>query len=383
MKSIEDISELISKHKLGTATEVEEAVLKEWLQDPSNRFKFDAVSSGKAFASKIEFYQRKDGYTKWLQLHTEIQRRKKRKMLAWVAAAVLLPIVATFLLIDWNASDSEVIAPIAKAKEVTLTTGSGITHQLQGVDTTMLLGSSQVEIRSGEISYSETGKTEAIEYNTLEVPMGMNYKLALPDGSTVWLNSNTSLKYPTTFEKDQRKIFLAQGEIFLDVTKDMSKPFVVNMGNENIEVLGTQFNVKHYEEDGEKIITLKEGSISIAGNFLGEENTNTVILSPNQQAVINESNRSLAINEVDASMYTAWLNNIFRYENERLEMILNDLARHYNLRIFYQNQSCKEIEYSLRLNKDKEVEEILQVIELLGGIQFELNKDNLTVKRKM
>jgi ferric-dicitrate binding protein FerR (iron transport regulator) len=155
------------------------------------------------------------------------------------------------------------------------------------------------------------------------------------------------------------------------------------MGNENIEVLCTQFIVKHYEEDGEKIITLKEGSISIAGNFLGEENTNTVILSPNQQAVINESNRSLAINEVDASMYTAWLNNIFRYENERLEMILNDLARHYNLRIFYQNQSCKEIEYSLRLNKDKEVEEILQVIELLGGIQFELNKDNLTVKRKM
>lgn len=383
MKSIEDISELISKHKLGTATEVEETVLKEWLEDPSNRFKFDAVSSGKTFAIKIENYQRKDGYTKWLQLHTEIQRRKRRKVLSWVAAAVLMPIAATFLLIDWNASDSEVIAPIAKTKEVTLTTGNGKTHQLQNVDTSMLLGSSKVEIRSGEISYSETGKPKVIEYNTLNVPIGMNYKLVLPDGSTVWLNSNSSLKYPTAFEKDQRKIYLAQGEIFLNVTNNDNKPFVVNMGAENIEVLGTQFNVKHYEEDGEKIITLKEGSISIAGNFIGEKNRNKVILSPNQQAVINESGNTLEIKGVDASIYSAWVDNVFRYENERLEVILNDLARHYNLRVFYQNQSCKGIEYSLRLNKDKQLEEILQVIELLGGIQFEMNKENITVKRKM
>ena len=387
MKNIEDISELISKYKLGTATEVEKTVLEEWLEESPNRFKFDNTICGKTFASKIEFYQRKDTYTKWLELHTEIKKRKRRKTWMWTAAILLLPLSISLLMFELNKTgmgEGNVVSnQIAEVDGVILTTSTGERHQLADRDTTINLGESKVEITSGEIAYFSHKKADKLEYNSLDVPTGLTYKLVLPDQSVVWLNSNTQLKYPTAFTEKERKIYLAQGEIYLDVSKDKSKPFIVNLGSENIEVLGTRFNVKHYEEDREKIITLQEGSIAIEGRAINGERPNSVILSPNQQAVIAEASHSIEVSNVDASLYTAWVNNIFRYENERLEMILNDLARHYNLRIFYQNQSCKDVEYSLRLSKDKDIEEILNVIELLGGIEFEKNKNNITVKRKM
>ncbi|MCT4646552.1 MAG: FecR family protein [Carboxylicivirga sp.] len=359
--------------------------MKEWLEKPSNRFQFDNTTSGKTFTSKIEFYQRKDTYSKWLELHTEIKKRKKRKIWMWVAAVLILPLSVSILLFESGnvEEDKDTINQIAKVDEVVLTTSMGETHQLVDVDTIMKLGASQVVITSGEIAYTEHEKSKETEYNTLDVPVGLTYKLILPDKSTVWLNSNTQLRYPAAFTKNQRKIYLAQGEIYLDVSKNKSKPFIVNMGNENIEVLGTKFNVKHYEEDGQKVITLQEGSIEIERNLAYGEETNSVQLMPNQQAVISGNKNPINVSNVDASLYTAWIDNIFRYENERLENILNDLSRHYNLRIFYQNQSCKNIEYSLRLSKDKKVEEILNVIELLGVIEFEKNKNNITVIEKM
>ncbi len=384
MKHIEDISELISKHKLGTATEVEESVLQDWLEKAPNRFQFDNTSSGKTFESKLDFYQRKDTYIKWLELNAAINKKKRRKVWTLIAAILILPISVGVLLLNINDVDKNtLITPIAQLNEIVLTTSNGVAHQIENIDTTLQIGAIQVDVKDGEISYSSQEKQEVLEYNTLNVPVGKTFKLVLPDKSVVWLNSNTQLKYPTTFTGKQRNIYLAQGEIFLDVAKDKSKPFVVDIDGQQVEVLGTKFNVKHYEEDGEKIITLLEGSVAIETNVLQNGGQTLVKLSPNQQAVINEDSDKVNVSRVEASLYTAWIDHVFRYEDQCLEVILNDLSRHYGLKIFYQNKACKGVEYSLRLNKDKNVEEILNVIELLGGIQFEQNKNIITVKQKM
>jgi hypothetical protein len=384
MKNIEDISELISKHKLGTATELEESVLSEWLEKTPNRFQFDNTSSGKTFESKIDFYQRKDTYAKWLELNASINKKKRRRVWSLIAAILILPISIGVLLLNIKDVDKDSLtSPIAKLDEIVLTTSNGLIHQLEHIDTTLQLGAIQVEVKDGEISYSSPEKQGVLEYNMLNVPVGKTFKLVLPDKSVVWLNSNTKLKYPTAFTGDQRNIYLAQGEIFLDVAKDKSKPFVVDIDGEQVEVLGTKFNIKHYEEDGAKIITLLEGSVAIETNVLQDGEQTLVKLFPNQQAVINESINKVEVSAVDASLYTAWIDHVFRYEEERLEVILNDLSRHYGLKVFYQNSSCKAIEYSLRLNKEKSIEEILNVLELLGGIRFEQNKNVVTVKQKM
>lgn len=384
MKNIEDISELISKHKLCTASELEESVLHEWLEKTPNRFQFDNTGSGKTFVSKMDFYQRKDTYAKWLELNAAITKKKRRKAWALIAAILLLPISVSILLLNMNdIGKDEPTYPIAKSDEIVLTTSKGVAHNLEHIDTTLQLGAIQVAIKEGEISYSSAEKYEVLEYNTLDVPVGKIFKLVLPDKSVVWLNSNTQLKYPTTFTGNQRNIYLARGEVFLDVAKDKSKPFVVDIDGEQVEVLGTKFNVRHYEEDGKKIITLLEGSVAIETNVLQSGGHTSVKLAPNQQAVINESINKVEVISVDASLYTAWIDHVFRYEEERLEVILNDLSRYYGLKVFYQNQSCKAIEYSLRLNKEKSIEEILNVLELLGGIQFEQNKNIIIVKQKM
>jgi ferric-dicitrate binding protein FerR (iron transport regulator) len=186
------------------------------------------------------------------------------------------------------------------------------------------------------------------------------------------LNADTKFRYPIAFVGDKREVFIENGEVFFDVVENKKKPFIVNFNHHQVTVLGTQFNVKSYEENNADLVTLAQGSIQI--------DNSSVKLVPNQQAVIDRSNSRIKINTVDAHIFSAWKNKHFLYKQDKLENIMNDLSRFYNIKVFYRNEKIKEEMFSLRLSQEDSFETILENFELTGKVEFEINKNNIIIQ---
>lgn len=205
-------------------------------------------------------------------------------------------------------------------------------------------------------------------FNTIVVPPGGEFNLRLADGTQVWLNEKSRLKYPVEFNSESREIFLQEGEIYLEVAKDAGHPFMVHTSNGRIEVLGTHFNVRcvsslHVET------TLAEGKVKIC-----QEN-NEVILHPGEQATVTDR---ISIAEVDVEEVICWKDNLFYFKDTELETILNKLAGWYDFEIFWQNPELKTKKFFMSIDKYASVEEILNKLSEVSEVCFQI--DNRIVK---
>ena len=240
------------------------------------------------------------------------------------------------------------------------------------------LGGGMVAKNDGsQVSYKEnegTGKDDVLEYNTIRVPRGGEYKLFLSDNTEVFLNSDSEIRFPVKFGKGKRDVFL-RGEAFFVVTKDASRPFVVNANDKmSVEVLGTQFNLQAYPDDAFVETTLNEGAVRV---FNGKQG---VRLRPDEQAVYDEG--KFTVRKVDASSYSAWKEGRFMLLNHSLENIMIRLARWYNIDIFWENPEVKEYHFSGELARYEDFTEILRMLELATRVHFEV-KDRTVFVRKI
>jgi len=217
-----------------------------------------------------------------------------------------------------------------------------------------------------------TPKTkENVIYNKIETPIGGKYQVNLPDGSKVWLNSSSSLRFSALFNGDTREVELS-GEAYFDVSKNKSKPFRVITKDQIVEVLGTQFNINSYSDEGPIKTTLIEGSVKIIYK------DKVVLLSSGQQFQPKEL--VTAVVEADTEEVVAWKDGYFVFKNEDIKSIMRKLSRWYNVEVSYSG-NIPEVGFGGNISRSKDISEVLDVLQLTNAIHFKVEGRRITVMR--
>ena len=222
-------------------------------------------------------------------------------------------------------------------------------------------------------SLRDISRGQAITYNRLVVPRGGEYTLVLADGTTVYLNAESELRFPKQFRGKKRKVYLT-GEGYFDVQRNEKQPFIVEAQQVAIRVLGTSFGVRAYTREVNVLTTLVQGRVNV------EADGQQVELNPGQQADFNRENDRLTVAEVDVEQYVGWKDGRLVFDNKPLEFILEELGRWYSFDVFYTNKELKEIPYSLNIKKHEDIAHVLKFIERTGKVKFEVNKNMIIVK---
>lgn len=263
----------------------------------------------------------------------------------WVAAAAVMLLGGStyFLLSHEKTSPASNLAAIAPGREgaiLTLADGRQVSLDSLGNGVVTHQSGASVVMANGKLVYDPAGESSTnIEYNKMTTPKGRQFQVTLPDGTKVWLNAASSIRYPTAFTGKERRVEVT-GEIYFEVAKDANKPFFVNINNKGtVEVLGTLFNVNAYDNEKSIHTTLLDGSVRVAVSH-----ANSVILKPGQQASIHQvtgmhlpEEKITVNNNPDLEKTMAWKNNLFNFEGADLQEVMRQLERWYNIDVVYEN----------------------------------------------
>ncbi|SHJ09144.1 FecR family protein [Arenibacter nanhaiticus] len=208
--------------------------------------------------------------------------------------------------------------------------------------------------------------TEKVNYNTIRIPYGKRFEVQLSDGSHVFLNAGSSLKYPVNFPKTGKREVTLTGEAFFKVTEDKERPFVLTTKNIQIGVLGTEFNVTAYGEDSITNVVLVEGSVKLK---TGQNLQNGAILEPGQLASLELNNNSLHISEVDTEIYTSWMQGGLAFVEITFEDILKKMERHYNVKIINEDKNLAKEKFNAKF-ADEPLDRILNYFKETYGLEF-------------
>ncbi|SER87843.1 FecR family protein [Pedobacter rhizosphaerae] len=301
-----------------------------------------------------------------------------------VAASIFLVISAgLFFYLDENKRadhkyDAKLSDVEAGGNKATLTLADGKKIDLTSAANGNLAKLTGVEINKtadGQLVYTvkENGSsTSAIQYNTIETPNGGQYQVRLPDGTLVYLNAASSIKYPTLFAGKERKVEVV-GEAYLEVAHNKNMPFKVTSAGQVIEVLGTQFNVSAYKDEGLMKTTLLQGSVKITSNG------HSRLLVPGQQAQV-DSREIIISNDINPKEVIAWKDGYFMF-NENLKNIMNKIARWYNVDVEYDGNVDLNQEFGGRISRTKTLSSALKIMELTGNIHFKIDGRRVIVMK--
>lgn len=303
--------------------------------------------------------------------------RRKRRLRYLSGVAALLVIAIGGSLFRWmtptTVSSSEVITDYG---QVTLLLSSGESILLKE-RTDVLDGGKRIEIRDGGLNYGSklsTEETHEVIYNTLIVPRGTEYHVALSDGTKVYLNADSRLRYPLSFSAEKREVYL-EGEAWFEVAKDSLSPFYVHTTDIQIRVYGTQFNVNTAKTNKVEVV-LGEGVVGIQAVNCQQE----FKLEPGQLATWEKGKEHIEVENVDIKRYIAWREGCFYFNDESLVEIMNTLVRWYHVDIFFQNSQAKELHFSGHLKRYEDVRDILKTITESTGIIFNVQGKTIIIQ---
>lgn len=224
----------------------------------------------------------------------------------------------------------------------------------------------------------QTGSPDqAEEYNVLRVPVAGFYKLILADGTKVWLNADSELRYPVRFGGQERNVYL-KGEGYFEVASDEGHPFQVHLPQAVVKVLGTRFNISAYADEESVFTTLVSGSVE----FRSEQNAQKVILKPGSQSVMDNRSGKVSVRDVDVNTYTAWVAGRFVFRFMDLETIMRQLQRWYDFDITWLNSAVKEYEFQGVIQKDSRIEDVFKAIELTTDVNFKITGKQVTIEKR-
>ena len=372
-----NIEEIIIKRLSEEHLSKEESVFfDKWYQNSSNREYYNDLLKIRSGIIASQVKERIDKRKAWNQVHPARKISLIRTLLKFAAIMILPLSLGVFLLIRENKQEKVVYAEVPVQpgrKQAVLTLSSG--QQVMLADTIVHVNEKGMMISNfpdKELVYkimNDTMKTETI-YNTVTVPRGGEYKLVLADGTIVWLNSDSHIRYPVTFSGNTRQVEL-EGEAYFEVAKDVEKPFIVRMNEYNVRVTGTQFNVRNYLNES-LATTLVEGGVQI------ERKGKVDRLRPGQQAVL--ENNEIRIRVVNVEEQVAWRHGAFGFTQCRLENIMEELARWYDVDVFYMNQQVKDYHFSAWFKRSSSINEVINILEKTKKVSLDLKGRILTVK---
>lgn len=381
MKNKNQLYSLIYKHIAHSSMPHEEEELLEWRQaKPENEALFQRITQTERIKASFLVYDAVDIQAAYKKVMKNPSANKQRGIGHWMkyAAAILVPMVLAtlvYLLTDHsqkNLVENDVIQPGHNQAVLVLSNGQTIsladTSSMELEEDGKVVGKDSLNI----LKYVKTNSLKLV-YNTIKVPYGGEYQLVLSDGSKVWLNAGSELNYPVNFVGANRQVTLT-GEAYFEVSPDKEKPFIVNTEHAKIKVYGTAFNVMSYAEDKEQQITLVEGSIGV------EAKGNQTLLRPGQQARLDRHNASIAVGDVDVSLYNSWTVGVLKFKNMPLRDLASRLSRWYNVDFYFANSTVPEMAFSGRVDKNTDFAYFMSLIEKTTNVKVDINGRSVLIK---
>ncbi|GAA0554619.1 FecR family protein [Chitinophaga japonensis] len=285
----------------------------------------------------------------------------------WYSTCVQPLQIAQTITTDSLAQDHD-IAPGGNKAVLTLADGSTVTLDSAG-NQVIQQGKTRVQQHNGRLQYA-AGNGEAIGYNKLTVPRGGQFHVVLPDGSGVWLNAASSLRYPTAFTGKERVVEM-EGQGYFEIAPDPGRPFIVKVNTTEVQVLGTRFDIMAYPDEGSLNTTLLEGAVNMKQGSLQRQ------LKPGQQAVLDYSTGRMSVHPVDVNGVIAWKTGFFEFDNADITVIMRQLARWYDIEISYPHGPGSRL-FGGRISRDLPLSGILRMLEA-NGAKFNLEGRRLAV----
>ena len=273
-------------------------------------------------------------------------------------------------------TSKDVIVPGGYRAMLTLADGSQIILDSAANGTLSQQGKTQIiKLDDGQLAYHAGAGTSEVLYNTISTPRGGQYQVILPDGSKVWLNAASSLRFPSTFSGTERMVEIT-GEGYFEVAKNAAMPFRVKTGEIQVEVLGTHFNVKAYADEESVNTTLLEGSVKVVSKAKAG-----ALLKPGQQATLKDNETAFRLSDVDVYHEVAWKDGLFDFDNDNIQDIMRQLSRWYDVEVSYAGQKLQN-HYTGSIRREVNISKVFEMLELAGGVQFSLDGKKVIIKGK-
>ena len=383
------ISEIIAAYLSGEVlSESERQEVEAWLREHDGEKEVEVLRGMFRSARLVKEAPGTRGASVMKKIEAKVvSRRAGRKLkIRWsysVAAAIAV-LLCSVLLYRWLGTNQEnQVVPRDVRQNVNtsiahLKLNTGEVVELEKYDGKFIREDSvQIANENATLRYTSTDSVapEKVEFNTLVIPRGSEYNIVLADGTKVFLNAGSEISYPVVFAGDKREVEL-KGEAYFEVRKDERRPFFVQAGDVQIQVLGTSFNVTAYPGRGRIETTLEEGKIQLTD---GRE---SVEVSPGKQAIYDIEDGRFEVKQVDTKLYTAWKDGYYKFDQMTLEDIMETLALWYDLNVFYRNPGVKSLEFTGRLRRYDEVVSLFEKLEQTGLVVFEVNGKNVIIKEK-
>ena len=399
MKSSQHLYQLINKYKSNEATAAELELLQDYLADDLYKEIIQEVLQDSLledvdveivedvdFQNELDFVFKKIKETQANQVHSIRKNRVNYGYIVKIAAAILC-VFSLGLIVHYYVNDNKEEVQAVASQDVL----PGWNQAFLGID-----GKNRVELADNDagivvsdqsISYSNGESIQGLALNqsqqksvelVLEVPRKGKYKVQLSDGTLVWLNSDSKLKYPSVFEGEVRKVEL-EGEAYFEVSSALSannKPFIVNSRGQEIKVLGTHFNVQAYSDESETVTSLLEGSVQVRSIIANS----SLLLSSGQASFYNHNQQSLAKKSMDVSQSIGWKEGLFILRGQKLGDIMRQIARWYDVEVKYLDSAPLELQLGGVISHSNSLKEVLHAISQTSAVSFQINGKTVIVQ---
>lgn len=381
MKDSKHIKLLFERYLNNHASREETAELFQYFQDTNNKEVLEQMIENQLESrDKEELIDKMtlDRVFGKIDLDTEPQNITSHTWykITGVAATIILIISISYLFLNrstYNDHSATIIEP--GRDKATLVLSSGKTIVLEDVANGKLteeLGTTIEKTENGGINYTVEGNTDVrVAMNLLNVPKGGQFQITLSDGTKVWLNSNSSLKYPSAFSASERRVELT-GEAYFEVSKNKQKPFIVETSLQKVEVLGTKFNINAYDDESSTQTSLAEGSVRVSCN------NNTALLRPGQQSTLTDQN--IAVRSINMDQVLDWKNGDFNFSNNNLKEIMRKISRWYNIDVIFEGPISQET-YVAQISRKKRLNDVLRALQLSGSIKYSIRNNKLYISQ--
>lgn len=396
------IRALLWKYMNNELSTDEKEVLDEWVaQSPENRLLFEKfadpdklhalLGDADELREKFEAIQPSLSEITQLPFGPPVKKIRWYRLVATAAVVLVLLTGAYYIFIHNTPKGGAAIArtlpendvlPGGEKAELTLADGSTITLDNQQNGIISRQGQTIIHKKeTGLVTYDASdvnGNNLPVSYNIVRTPRGGQYQVILPDGTKVWLNAASSLRFPTAFTGRERVVELL-GEAFFEVTKKADQPFKVRVRKSSgklcdVEVLGTDFNIMAYDDEATARVTLVRGKVRVTGATARQPD----ILLPSQQARIDSGNEAVkVISDVNTAAVTAWVNQTFQFESDDLKTIMHQIARWYDVEVIYEGDIPVHT-YTGMMSRKKNLSEVLKILEF-NGVHYKIEGKKLTI----
>lgn len=375
---------LIVKFITNQASKEEIETLTEWLKEEKNQIVFkDFVKTNYAIDTAMYTF---DSTEVKKQLTERIQKennvfQKRRFSSYYKYAAILILILGGFYFYQnsnlFHAKEN-VIVP--REDDIVLQSGNESAETINISETRDVTDKDGKVIGKQEknrLVYFNTNSNQKMIYNTLKIPYGKKFEVQLSDGTIVYLNAGTSLRYPVQFAKNQSRQVYLTGEAFFEVSKDKAHPFTVNAQEVSVEVLGTKFNVNSYIEDASTNVVLVEGKVSLYKDKKTAENQ--VYLTPGLKGSNIRGQQKIVTESVNTDYYTSWVTGSLVFKNASFDAIIKTLERRYNVTVINKNKILGKEIFNARFDNEP-IEVVLKYFSDSYAIDYKINEDQITIK---